>query len=79
MTTAAVVMAQLVEKLKAEPEPMAHGRGLYYRSMVPAKTPDQLLEIPDESYTWMYAEALREFVAVLEAKPVQPFVDKRNK
>lgn len=71
-------MTQLTERLRAEPTPLPWGKVQHYQSMVPAKSPDEMLATPDAPHLWGYAEAVREFVALLAATPKQPFVEKRK-
>jgi len=76
MVTAMQVMEREAAKVRAAGT-LTWGEQQRFAAMLPRKTPEELLDDPSP-YVWGYAEALRDFIAALEAAPKAPFVEKRK-
>jgi len=59
-----LVIEKWCEKMKTEVTPVTVGVVMKYKSMIPKKTPDEILESESSPYWFGYAEALKEYLQV---------------
>lgn len=78
LAAARAVMA-CTAALHKEAQPVTYGAMMRYRAMVPRKDADAILADNDCPYWFMYAEALREYKALLDATTYVPFQEKGKK
>jgi hypothetical protein len=70
---------EIREKLEDEKLPLPWGKVQFYKSYLPAKSPDEILGLDNAIYWSWYAEELREYIDLLDSLPKMEFVEKKKK
>lgn len=76
--TAFKLSLQWLGELKAAPSPLPHGLAARFQSLVPKRTPDEILATETDPNWFGYAETMREFTELLAGLPRVAFVEKRG-
>jgi hypothetical protein len=76
---AAMAISKAAEQLKSAPSPLPYGLAQKFAAMVPAKTPEAILEQETNPFWHWYAVELQEYIDLLCSIPKQAFVEKRKK
>ena len=76
--TASLMIGKDLCDLKSEKTPLPYGIAMRYRSYVPSRSPQDILDVEKSAYWFWYAAILKEYVEVLENTEKVPFVEKRR-
>lgn len=73
-----VVALEMMEELRAAPNPLPPGLAARFQAFVPKRTPDEILATETDPYWLGYAELLREYIELLATLPRAAVKGKRG-